>query len=459
MRRKVTFISILIGLLFFLNSSQYLSWFYILGQNYTSGQVDFIGQILGKLFQALGILLFCLYKRHDRLHLDSTVEFSILIAVNFIMTIFVILPNFRSFSPELGLIMNIFIGILYATYVSFIIKIVPKEHYAISFGLGIGLSCFFSYILYKFDTNYVFITSSSCLYFYGIVVFAIIMFLLKNQRLFHDHATNLDCENTAILLPQAERGSNIFLVSIILIFVSIAYAMGYFVPGGDIGDFNISVETMRLVYFASLVIAGFFTDKNRKYGAVLSIIALAFAFSMPLMRDNPTGVYITWILSYFAGGFITIYRTVFFLDVAKERDRLYLAPIGLAIGRASEPIGMILRLKLENNNALLLLVISVLFSTTLVLFAFLVTKSHLSDEMIANASAPIDLHSLFLSKYEISERESQILDEILEHQSNKEIAAKLFITEATVKFHVKNLLKKTGCKNRNELINLYNSSQ
>jgi FixJ family two-component response regulator len=45
----------------------------------------------------------------------------------------------------------------------------------------------------------------------------------------------------------------------------------------------------------------------------------------------------------------------------------------------------------------------------------------------------------------------------VEGSSNKDIAAKLFISENTVKFHIRNLLKKTGCANRSGLISLFNS--
>ena len=44
---------------------------------------------------------------------------------------------------------------------------------------------------------------------------------------------------------------------------------------------------------------------------------------------------------------------------------------------------------------------------------------------------------------------------LLEEKTNKEIADALFISENTVKFHVRNILQKTGCKSRNDLVLLY----
>ena len=45
----------------------------------------------------------------------------------------------------------------------------------------------------------------------------------------------------------------------------------------------------------------------------------------------------------------------------------------------------------------------------------------------------------------------EILAALLEGGTSKEIARRLFVTEATVKFHVHNILAKTGFRNRAEL--------
>jgi two-component system nitrate/nitrite response regulator NarL len=52
----------------------------------------------------------------------------------------------------------------------------------------------------------------------------------------------------------------------------------------------------------------------------------------------------------------------------------------------------------------------------------------------------------------LSRREQEVLDSLLENLSNKEIASKLNIAERTVKFHVSNLLNKFGVRRRADLI-------
>jgi DNA-binding NarL/FixJ family response regulator len=59
----------------------------------------------------------------------------------------------------------------------------------------------------------------------------------------------------------------------------------------------------------------------------------------------------------------------------------------------------------------------------------------------------------------LSPRETQVLDDLLNNRSNKEIAAKLRISERTVKFHVANVLAKFGVGRRADLVLLWYQQQ
>ena len=53
---------------------------------------------------------------------------------------------------------------------------------------------------------------------------------------------------------------------------------------------------------------------------------------------------------------------------------------------------------------------------------------------------------------DLSKRETEVLNGLLENLANKEVADRLNISERTVKFHVSNLLAKFGVRRRADLI-------
>lgn len=64
----------------------------------------------------------------------------------------------------------------------------------------------------------------------------------------------------------------------------------------------------------------------------------------------------------------------------------------------------------------------------------------------------------FLSQYNISKRESEIVQLLLKGKNNKEIEDALFISINTVRNHVYNIYQKLGVKNRVELVNFIRNS-
>ena len=442
MKKNITFISTFIGFLFFLISSQYLSWEYSLYDYFDYFNVDLIAQFLGELLQGLGILIFCIYLKISDKRPAINIEFGSLLSINFLLSILAMISHKQILSVGFGFLMNLSIGMLYAWYVAFIVDIVSSNYYGLSFGLGNGIACIFSYILYLIDDSHKFVSSSSCLYFYGIISVFIFFLIIKKPAGITRQKGSEDISRTDLLL---------YICFILLL--NIVHGLGYYLPNSDTANANISIEVFRLFYAVGLVIAGFIIDRNRKTGFLLCMVALAFSSAMPLLHESEFGVYLVWIITYLTAGIISVYRTISFLDIANATGKIFWAPVGLLLGRIGYPLGEFVRASIEGNSALLLVAISLVYALSII-FAALIFVSK-STELQSSAEEVTDFHSIFVEKYGLSSREIQILDEILSLHSNKEIAASLFITEATVKFHVGNLYKKTNCKNRNELIKLY----
>lgn len=58
--------------------------------------------------------------------------------------------------------------------------------------------------------------------------------------------------------------------------------------------------------------------------------------------------------------------------------------------------------------------------------------------------------AVLIKRYDLVEREVEILSLIARHYSNPPIAEELFISRNTVKFHIKNIYGKMGIKSREE---------
>ena len=124
--------------------------------------------------------------------------------------------------------------------------------------------------------------------------------------------------------------------------------------------------------------------------------------------------------------------------------------------RLGEVIGSGLGMLLAKNSVVLVIVNAILFIFTLFIAAELGRKLYDKPKQTENADTEAlksndELFDDFAMKYGISDREKDVLRCVFDGSTNQEIAGTLFISENTVKFHIKNILKKTENSNRAEL--------
>lgn len=65
----------------------------------------------------------------------------------------------------------------------------------------------------------------------------------------------------------------------------------------------------------------------------------------------------------------------------------------------------------------------------------------------------------FVTKYQLSQREVQVLNEILQFHDIRESAQNLFISERTVKYHISNILQKCSLRSQREIHKLFAQEQ
>jgi len=120
-------------------------------------------------------------------------------------------------------------------------------------------------------------------------------------------------------------------------------------------------------------------------------------------------------------------------------------------------VNIILFIYANQNSTLAAIYLLVFFSGNIP--PVLYWGAYLKKHFIAPVLQKTDALTMkqFLHEYKISKREEEVIKQLCEGKTNKEISEALFISLQTVKDHVYSIYQKTDVKNRVQLINLIQS--
>ena len=159
-------------------------------------------------------------------------------------------------------------------------------------------------------------------------------------------------------------------------------------------------------------------------------------------------------ITYLFLGFVAVYRSLMFMDIAAgDNNLLAFACVGLMLSRLVEAGSTWFSSINITDKLLAAIIFAVLFALLLFVFFIYVQKMYQFSSYEATVE---DKLMRFAQKYNLTSREKEVLPLLTKGTPNREIAKLMFISENTVKFHIKNLLQKTGCPDRTDLISLYN---
>lgn len=433
--------SLIIALCFLWTSAGYLSWLYNLSDFTEPSNVDWLTEVIGYVFQAIGLLLFMVLIKRSRSFFSRKSVFIACIAADFAFIILSVLSKNFLLILIFGYLMNLFHGIIAGFYLTLLSKTVEAKYRSIVFGGAYAASSVFSWLLSLLN-NSNFLRSEYALISYGIFASITIGIVLTQKDFLSPEKQNF----TEKSIPKGTFA----LAALTVFFVSVTRGIGFFFPMADISS-GISLELSRAFYAVGLIAAGIIGDRSRKYGAISCLAALFFPFAM-IALSNEVGISIViWSLGYLFFGFLAVFRVVVFSDIAAANEKLlYVAGFGLMFGRMGDAAGNFTGIMLNDNLIALVIISSVCFIAAFVFFFALYNKLFFSKSgQQANTEERL---AEFIRKYELSSRETEVLRLITKGASNSDISTQLFISENTVKFHVRNILKKTGCTNRSELL-------
>ena len=451
--KNVIVVCLIIGLCFFWTGSGYITWMYHMMKYHPLEKIDMYSEVTGYLYQCVGLIIYAAITKTNKKLITKNQSFIMASFIDLLMIAFaVIIPN-GTWSLVFGYIMNVFHGLVAGFYLTRLVTYVSQQNRGVAFGLGYGLGSLGSYIISIFDDGK-FIMSRYSLLVYLVAVL-ITSFLVCVKRF--DAEEEPEGENKE-RLKRTDNSYRIdfkilILAGLTLFMLSMAKNSGFYFSTVDMAD-GVSLELTRTVYALGLIIAGIVNDKNRKLGAVLCVSTLAFPFALLVLKSSLESSIVVWMLSYGFFGFFSVYRVVLFTDFAGKSEKLlWIAGMGLMAGRLGDAAGAYLGMKLMDNISVLVLLAALIFMATVFLFILLFQKIY--TPAIETGEAKGKGIEDYCRNRQLSPREQEVFKLIAEGLSNTEVADRLFISENTVKFHMKNILRKTESKNRIELLGDY----
>ena len=463
-----------IALCFLLTSTGWLSWEYHLMEQIPTGLTDMCTMVVGYLLQAAGIGIYaCCLRRRPAL--PGTL-FPLALLVHMVCMVPAVRSPYVAGTLVFGLLMNIACGVIAGYYLYHLTWFVPCQNRASAFGIGYGLSIMASWLLSLIGGGSIYYSEHVLLV--CLLLTAAAYWVAAGETGAVAKTDSVAAGQTGAVAKAREEGgakvqvesvvepdsvpvpgkypSRSFLglaVFLVLLF-SVVNSSGFAFPAADLGQ-SVNVEFSRLVYAVGLILAGVMTDRNRKYGAICALTALIIPFVILALKGGSISVILFWVLSYFAFGFYAVYRIILFSDIASESGWMFLSGFGLLVGRIGDAVGEMLCLVLANRLVAIVFVTATLFAASVAVFFRLYQVLYVPEA--ARQLTERERFAQFAAEHDLSPREQDVMHQILENKTVSEIAASLSISENTVKYHVRNILQKTGCHSRKELIGVYNA--
>ena len=464
---------LMIGLCFLFTSSGYLTWLHHLMEYYSADTSNLLSEVVGYLFQVCGLGIFCFFLKKEASTLADSkttqknsittqnVHFLVACVIDLVLIITASICTIPLLVVLLGFLMNFFHGIVAGFYLSMLIKKSTPTSYAGIFGFSYAIGTVTSWMISLLQTKL------SMPDMYLLLIYSGIITLIGLLAIPQPKETE-DTSSPAPDMLQSSTTNNsnltisakmIVLAVCCILLISLVNSLGFCLPLSVFHESHFSLEFTRLFYAIGLIAAGVINNKSRKFGGVACICALFFPFIELLLKNSSNLAILFWCIGYIFFGFLAVYRVTIFFDFAKSKKTLlFLAPCGLLVGRIGDAAGAFIGTALQMYPVILCAIAALFFIASIIVFFvcyehlyFVSAKNEsLSDNTVSSESEDSD----FATLHNLSVREQEVLTFILSGKTNKEIADQLFVSENTIKFHVKNILKKTSCANRRELISL-----
>ena len=465
MKKKAILICIgIIAVCFLYTGSAYMSQSFRLMAFYSERTVDIITSVFNYLLQGIGILLFSvgLNKLPDLF--GKRKFFIYLLITGALFMCLSQLSNSGLVVQIAGYIFNLHIGVYFGYYLAMLSKNISPKISGTCFGIAYAVASVGTYVMSRLHGGDFLLAKEITALYLILTSLTIALAYMSTDLTSGDTESDespTTPDNAAEPREALEKSGFISISSalkekdlqlaylmaitaIITIIFSVGSGLYYSLPVSTDVDWNL----IRAFYAAGLILAGWIMDRNRFVGEILSIATLTYPLIMlTLIGDGVTNT-VALGLSYVVRGFITIYYITAFTDFGwNKNSHLPLAPLGLMVSRFAEAAIAVPLMFFPSSEIAWLVLAAALFIPLLILFVMMQSKKYAPEPMSEGKR-----FALYSEQFDLTAREMEILKCLSEGLSDSEIAERLFISKNTVRFHISNLLKKTGAASRIEVV-------
>lgn len=352
-------------------------------------------------------------------------------------------------------LLNLTIGMLTAFAFSLIASYITEKRFTICFAGAYSIGGILTCIICRLNEEIMvsfFVIILSCI-FVGIISALIL--------LYKDIDVSFTVSNTGSPFFSAKQ-FDIGLLHLIIALMAIIFALGANDPALVESGSKISLIYTRFFYAGGLMLAAVIFDKNHTIGGICALTSILYPIMIIILYKEMPIHYIPVALTDTFLGFYAVFRAGIFMSLASRKRKFYIAPLGLCISRIIEGIVSVFLVLFGTDRLVCFIIAGVLFVPLIMLFCYMLTKYTRQPEttMVVyenNTSGLEEISSLsFAEIYHLTRREEEISSFLAANKTNGEIADLLFVSESTVRFHVSNILKKTGLSSRIEVGRKYN---
>ncbi len=405
-----------------------------------------------------GILAVSFFLRNHYTKSRMLIAYSVSLLSIILVAFLLFLPISDKMFMAILIIEFILFGCTQGCYVFLMTMFCPKEKRSLFFGIAAAIAVIINSLL-PYIQNGAFVQSLPALIIYlivGILSCILLAFALKKllpTEIFENESASNDTHS-----PQQWKAKVFFTACIFITLSWAIQSLGFFFPYNSSKILGISNESLRITNVFGLLLGAYITNRNKKISAITCLIILATPMLYIILQAEARITLLVFMLSYFFTGVLSVYRFGITSDMsdsvnAKGLPMTFLCTFGLIFGRLGEGLGGYMGIILSQNQLILISVTCFVLVIATAFFIFHYLTSFIPVPQVVQNHE--DKMTAFKIKYNISTREMDVLELLIEGKSNAEIADRLYVSENTVRFHVSNILKKTECKGRKEVSSLF----